>query len=139
MTPTLQGSMTKPPPNILIVDDSSSLRDCVREILQAILPAARVREAEDGTDALQALTQFPADLIISDLNMPGMDGRALLGALRQSPDWRQVPVLVVSGEDLHGMRLENGGDPHLAFLEKPVSAVQLGLAVQALLDGAARP
>jgi two-component system chemotaxis response regulator CheY len=71
--------------NILIVDDSRTMRMIVRRTLrQANIGAHNVEEAENGQDALQKLQAFPADLILSDWNMPTMDGMGLLEAVRSS-------------------------------------------------------
>jgi two-component system chemotaxis response regulator CheY len=71
--------------NILIVDDSKVMRMIVRRTLrQANVPAHSVEEAENGQDALGKLAAFKADLILSDWNMPEMDGPALLAAVRGS-------------------------------------------------------
>ena len=75
--------------NILIVDDSRTMRMIVRRTLrQANIGAHNVEEAEDGQDALNKLRAFPADLILSDWNMPNMDGMALLEAVRASGNGR---------------------------------------------------
>jgi two-component system chemotaxis response regulator CheY len=69
--------------NILIVDDSKVMRMIVRRTLrQANVPAHTVEEAENGQDALNKLAAFKADIILSDWNMPTMDGPALLAAVR---------------------------------------------------------
>ncbi len=69
--------------NILIVDDSKVMRMIVRRTLrQANVPAHTVEEAENGQDALSKLATFKADVILSDWNMPTMDGPALLAAVR---------------------------------------------------------
>ena len=69
--------------NILIVDDSRTMRMIVRRTLrQAEIGPHSVEEAENGQDALTKLKAFPADLILSDWNMPTMDGPSLLAAVR---------------------------------------------------------
>jgi two-component system chemotaxis response regulator CheY len=69
--------------NILIVDDSRTIRMIIRRTLRmANIGHHVVEEAEDGQDALRKLEAFPADLILSDWNMPNLDGLELLEAVR---------------------------------------------------------
>lgn len=69
---------------ILIVDDSRVMRMLVRRTLrQANIGNHEYEEAENGEDAIQKLQSFPADLILSDWNMPSMDGPAMLAKLRE--------------------------------------------------------
>ncbi len=70
---------------ILIVDDSRVMRMLVRRTLrQANIGEHEYEEAHDGQEALTKLESFPADLVLSDWNMPSMDGPAMLAALRES-------------------------------------------------------
>lgn len=81
--------------NILVVDDSSTMRSVIRRDIES-LKLGRVIEAGDGEEALSALDQFHVDLVISDWNMPRMDGLELLHALRKrNPD---LPLIMVTTE-----------------------------------------
>jgi CheY-like chemotaxis protein len=80
--------------NILIVDDDPDWRSLLREVLGA--EGYVVREAENGVDAIAQLRRFQPAAIITDLQMPRMDGRELLAALRARGE--QVPVIVATNE-----------------------------------------
>jgi two-component system chemotaxis response regulator CheY len=81
---------------IMIVDDSASTRGMLRITLQSA--GYDVVEACDGQDALSKLAGKTFDLILSDLNMPRMNGRALAQAVRRDPAHRKVPIVVLSTE-----------------------------------------
>ncbi len=81
----------------LVVDDFSTMRRIVRNLLKE-LGFANVDEAEDGAIALQKLRNMPFDFVISDWNMPNMDGLALLQAIRADAALKALPVLMVTAE-----------------------------------------
>ncbi|MDM8520734.1 pyridoxal-phosphate dependent enzyme [Anaerolineales bacterium HSG6] len=84
---------------IVVVDDNAMDRRLVRRLLQAKKPY-RVFEAESAMEGLQMIRERLPDLIVSDLNMPGMDGFALLEELKKDPQTAHIPVIVVSAKDL---------------------------------------
>lgn len=81
----------------LIVDDFSTMRRIVRNLLKE-LGFNNVDEAEDGAVALQKLKGGGFDFIVSDWNMPNMDGLALLQAVRADPVLKGLPVLMITAE-----------------------------------------
>ncbi|ROP58324.1 two-component system chemotaxis response regulator CheY [Enterobacter sp. BIGb0383] len=81
----------------LVVDDFATMRRIVRNLLKD-LGFNNVEEAEDGQDALNKMQQTPFDFVISDWNMPNMDGLQLLTAIRNHADWKSIPVLMVTAE-----------------------------------------
>ncbi|MEB5707571.1 chemotaxis response regulator CheY [Pantoea anthophila] len=81
----------------LIVDDFATMRRIVRNLLKD-LGFHNAEEAEDGQDALNKLRQMPFDFVISDWNMPNMDGLELLSAIRSTPETSTMPVLMVTAE-----------------------------------------
>lgn len=109
---------------VLLVDDSISIRN----ILKVYLMALKVEfiEAESGERALQLARLMSPNLIIADVNMPGMDGITLLQMLRmESSALGKVPVLLLTGErdaDLESRGLEAGAN---AFIRKPVAPEKL--------------
>jgi two-component system chemotaxis response regulator CheY len=82
---------------VLLVDDSGAVRAHVRGIL-AGLGFRHIAEVSDGTEAIAQLTQHPFDLVVTDYNMPLMDGRALTGYIRQRSTNPTVPILMITAE-----------------------------------------
>jgi two-component system chemotaxis response regulator CheY len=81
----------------LVVDDFSTMRRIVRNLLKE-LGFVNVDEAEDGAIALQKLKAGGFDFVVSDWNMPNMDGLALLQAIRADESLKKLPVLMVTAE-----------------------------------------
>jgi two-component system, cell cycle sensor histidine kinase and response regulator CckA len=104
------------PVQVLVVDDDVTSRAAMRRVLEH--QGYSVIVAEDALDALRMLerTHVPVDLLITDVQMPGMTGDVLVARVRES--WPDLPVVYVSGEPKN-VRLvqETGGD--VQFLEKP--------------------
>ncbi|CAG0994306.1 Chemotaxis protein CheY [Burkholderiales bacterium] len=81
----------------LVVDDFSTMRRIVRNLLKE-LGFSNVEEAEDGVNALQKLTSGDFDFIVSDWNMPNMDGLELLKRIRADERLKGLPVLMITAE-----------------------------------------
>jgi len=81
----------------LVVDDFSTMRRIVRNLLKE-LGYSQVEEAEDGAVALQKLKGGGFDFVVSDWNMPNMDGLQLLQAVRADPTLKHLPVLMITAE-----------------------------------------
>ncbi len=81
----------------LVVDDFSTMRRIVRNLLKD-LGFANVEEAEDGVIALQMLKAGEFDFVISDWNMPNMDGMTLLQSIRADERLKKLPVMMVTAE-----------------------------------------
>ncbi len=79
---------------ILIVDDSATVRKFVSVSLS--MQGFKVVAACDGMDALEKLPREKVDLVITDLNMPNMDGFELIRALRENPAFNELPVIILS-------------------------------------------
>ncbi|GAA4358030.1 hypothetical protein GCM10023165_52570 [Variovorax defluvii] len=110
------------PERVLVVDDNPDMRDYVRQLLD---PHWHVETAADGQEALATIAQRLPDLVVTDMMMPGIDGRALLRRLRDDPRTRSLPVLVLSaqaGEEARVAGLQQGADDYLI---KPFSATEL--------------
>ena len=81
----------------LVVDDFSTMRRIVVGLLRQS-GATRILEAEDGLQALRIIESNPVDFVVSDWNMPNMTGLDLLKALRASPKFSRMPVLLITAE-----------------------------------------
>jgi two-component system chemotaxis response regulator CheY len=81
---------------VMTVDDSRTMRDMVSYTLKEAGYA--VLEAEDGQHALTVLNGSKADVVITDLNMPNMDGLSLIKALRAQPQYQTTPILMLTTE-----------------------------------------
>jgi two-component system chemotaxis response regulator CheY len=121
----------------LIVDDSSVMRKIVQRCLQqAGVELAEVREANNGTDALDIAAKNQLDLILCDLNMPVMDGIEFVRRLKHIEHARNTPVVMVSSE---------GGESHVllalsagarGYIRKPFTTDQVKEHVVPLLAAA---
>ncbi len=81
---------------VLVVDDQNSVRQMTRMTLEQI-GVRHIHEAENGVRAMDTASVQPLDLIISDYNMPEMDGLGLLRAVRGHPSARRIPFILVTG------------------------------------------
>jgi two-component system chemotaxis response regulator CheY len=89
--------MADPKTKFLVVDDFSTMRRIVRNLLKE-LGYTNVDEAEDGAVALQKLNSAQFDFVVTDWNMPNMDGLTLLQTIRQTPHLKHLPVLMITAE-----------------------------------------
>jgi CheY-like chemotaxis protein len=87
------------PPRVLVVEDSVGVRELERVILEGA--GYQVETAVDGLDGASRLREEPADLVVSDVEMPGMDGYELTRTIRRTKGWENVPVVIMTsrGED----------------------------------------
>ena len=83
-------------PSVLVVDDSPMVRSLHAFMLESA--GYRVREAENGGDGLEQLLREPVDLLVTDINMPVMDGYELCRRVRALPEYRDLPILMISTE-----------------------------------------
>ncbi len=114
------------PVDVLIVDDSAAIRKILQRVLaQANLGVGKVIEAADGREALDAVKQQPVGLILSDINMPNMDGLQFLGELRSHEQWKHVPVLMISTEGSQTKVMEAVQLGAQGFVRKPFTADQI--------------
>jgi two-component system chemotaxis response regulator CheY len=102
---------------VMTVDDSRTMREMVAFTLSKA--GFAVSEAEDGVKALAALKTAQADVIITDLNMPNMDGVSLIRALRADPKWRATPILMLTTETDQTKRAEGRSAGATGWIVKP--------------------
>ena len=112
--------------DILVVDDSAAIRKILTRVLrQTGMAIQTIHEAGDGQDALAVIAQHRVDLVLSDINMPKMDGLQLLASLKASPQWHSIPVVMITTEGgetkvAEAVRLGAAG-----YVRKPFTADQI--------------
>ncbi len=109
---------------ILVVDDFATMRKVVRSLL-GTLGFTNIQEAEDGAQALRTLQSQPFDFVVSDWNMPNMQGIDLLRAIRADPNLRTLPVLMVTAEAKRENILEAAQAGVNGYIVKPFTAETL--------------
>ena len=124
-------------PDILIVDDSAAIRKILQRVLrQTGVEIGNIVEAGDGMEALDVLRGQKVDLVLTDINMPKMDGLQLLAALKAAPEWKAMPVVLITTE---GGELKVGEAVRLgaaAYVRKPFTAEQIKEKLAGLLESA---
>jgi CheY-like chemotaxis protein len=88
----------QPPCPVLVVEDDAAMREMLRRTLQK--EGWAVREAANGREVLARLAEVRPELVLLDLMRPEMDGFQFVDELRQHPDWRTIPIVVVTAKDL---------------------------------------
>lgn len=116
---------------ILVVDDSASLRQVVGIALKGA--GYQVIEGCDGKDALTKLDGKKIHLIISDVNMPNMDGISFVKALKQIPAYKFTPVIMLTTEAGDGKKAEGQAAGAKAWVVKPFLPAQMLGAVAKLI------
>jgi two-component system chemotaxis response regulator CheY len=116
---------------VLIVDDSMSMRQVVRMALGSA--GYEVIEAEDGKAALQKLNGQKIHLIISDVNMPNMDGISFVKEVKASPNYRFTPIIMLTTESQEGKKQQGKSAGAKAWVVKPFRPEQLLTAVSKLI------
>ncbi|HEU4590929.1 MAG TPA: response regulator [Steroidobacteraceae bacterium] len=119
---------------ILTVDDSTSMRQMVRATLQSA--GYGVVEAADGQEALEFARGNKVDLVISDVNMPRMDGIRLVHELRALPAYRLTPLLLLTTESSLERKQEGKRAGATGWIVKPFNPAQLLATLTRLFGGA---
>ncbi|MBS0378608.1 MAG: chemotaxis response regulator CheY [Proteobacteria bacterium] len=110
--------------NVLVVDDFSTMRRIVKDVLRE-LGYPNVQEADDGNSALPMLQTGRFDMLITDWNMPGMPGLALLKAVRADPKLKGIPVLMLTAEAKREQIVEAAQAGVNGYLVKPFTPAAL--------------
>ena len=121
---------------VVIADDSISVRKFVGRILEKA--GYSVKLASDGLEAAELVAQVGCHLVITDIEMPRMNGYELMSHLRQDPSTRRIPVLVVTSRAGAKHRERAMKEGAASFLTKPVQEEQLLTVVEELMNSAAR-
>jgi two-component system chemotaxis response regulator CheY len=105
--------------NVLVVDDSGVMRAMIiKTIRLSGLQVGEIHQAADGQEGLEALNQHWIDLVIADINMPVMNGEEMIDHMLKTPDFKDIPIVVISTEGSRTRieRLQNKG---ARFIHKP--------------------
>jgi two-component system chemotaxis response regulator CheY len=119
------------PKTVIAVDDSMSIRETVKMVLGSA--GYEVLSAEDGMAGLRLCEQRKADLVITDLNMPQMDGITLITRLRALPQYKFTPIIMLTTEAGDGKKAEGQAAGAKAWVVKPFQPAQMLTAVSKLV------
>jgi two-component system chemotaxis response regulator CheY len=119
---------------VLLVDDDAAIRVLCSLNLRAA--DFEVTEAADGLQGFEQATRHPPDLILSDLRMPGLDGFALVDALRRDEATRTVPIVFLSGETGVAERMRAYALGVAGFVAKPFDPAALVALLSGVIDRA---
>lgn len=112
--------------DVLIVDDSAAIRKILhRVLLQAEVSLGKVHEAGDGNEALEKLKVEKVGLILSDINMPNMDGIEFLTRIKADAAYKTVPVLMVTTEGSQAKVMQALELGAAGYVKKPFTADQI--------------
>ncbi len=123
--------------DILVVDDSAAIRKILTRVLrQTGMAIQTIHEAGDGQEAMAVMAQHRIDLVLSDINMPKMDGLQLLASLKASAKWHNIPVVMITTEGgetkvAEAVRLGAAG-----YVRKPFTADQIKEKLVGILEPA---
>jgi two-component system chemotaxis response regulator CheY len=117
---------------ILAIDDSPSMlrlvaaacKECGHEVILA----------ENGKQGLDEAKSRHADLVLTDINMPLMDGITLIEALREMPDYEHTPILIMSAHSEEQEKIQGKNAGATGWLVKPISPERLSKAITKMLD-----
>ena len=109
---------------ILIVDDFATMRRIIKNLLRD-LGFTNTAEADDGQTALPMMQSTHFDFVVTDWNMPGMTGIALLKAIRAEPALKALPVLMVTAENTREQIIEAAQNGVNGYVVKPFTAATL--------------
>ena len=116
---------------ILVAEDDLASRELIREILETC--GYQVLEARDGREALQRVEETAPDLVLLDIQIPVMDGFAVLRQLRQDSRFARLPVVAVTAYAMRGDREKALAAGFDAYLTKPLNAAALKKQLEQLL------
>lgn len=122
-----------PPINVLIVEDSPTMRQLIIFALKR-LRDAEITEANDGVDGYKKLSQKKFDLVITDINMPVMDGLKLVSLIRRDQVHKDVPIVIITTEGAAEDKERAMGLGANAYITKPIQASKVLTTVKNLLN-----
>jgi two-component system chemotaxis response regulator CheY len=122
-------------PRILIVEDSPTMRSLLTSSLEELEGAVKIVEVASGFEALRHLPRETFDLIITDINMPDINGLELVSFVKNNAAYREIPLVIVSTEGSERDRDKGMGLGADAYLVKPFEPEALRDIARRLLEG----
>jgi two-component system chemotaxis response regulator CheY len=119
--------------SILIVEDSSTTRALIRAIIEEMGDFYTV-EASSGFDALKLLPTQDFDLVITDINMPDINGLELINFMKNNPKYRDLPLIIVSTERSEEDKRRGMALGAMAYITKPFKADELQEVIKQVID-----
>ena len=121
--------------NVLIVDDSPGMRKVIRKILKMSgFDTGECLEAGDGLEALAVVRKGAVDVILTDINMPNMNGEELVAALAADPEYARIPVIVISTDQSEERVTRMLAMGARGYVTKPFVPHTLGAALAGLQE-----
>lgn len=121
--------------NVLLVDDSPAMRRYVARTLQMAGFEAVIHEAANGLEGVSMALSIRPDLVITDLNMPEMNGAELVSRMRESPELREIPVLVLTADRSPARPGDLIRAGAVGYLTKPITPRTLRDELRSILGG----
>ncbi len=120
--------------NILIADDSATARMFIKQCLEITIEEdVEFLEAQNGQEALQLLKNAGADILVTDLNMPVLDGRELIRRVSASPKLHGLPIMVITSSGNEARRQELLDLGACVVLRKPVNPMKIAEGLETLM------
>ena len=113
---------------VLAIDDSRTMRNLVRATLEGA--GFDVETAEDGEVGVASVSDADPDVIITDIDMPNLDGFGVITAVRQMPQYRSVPILVLTTESDHSLKVRARDSGATGWIVKPFEDSKLIAAIR---------
>lgn len=120
--------------HFLVVEDSPTMRQLISFALKRI-PGSTIVEANDGIDALKKLSTQKFDIILTDINMPIMDGLKLVSMVRNDPAHKNIPIVIITTEGAEEDRKRGLALGANAYIAKPIQTADLLNVVNEMLAG----
>jgi two-component system chemotaxis response regulator CheY len=124
--------MADSPLHALVVEDSPTMRQLISFALRRI-KGLEVEEADDGVDGLKKLSEQRFDILITDINMPVMDGLKLVSLVRKDETHKDIPIVIITTEGAAEDRQRAMSLGANAYITKPIQAPQVINCVKKLL------
>jgi two-component system chemotaxis response regulator CheY len=120
--------------SFLVVEDSPTMRQLITFALKRF-PGSRIVEANDGIDALKKLSTQKFDIILTDINMPIMDGLKLVSMVRNDPVHKAIPIIIITTEGADEDRKRGLALGANAYIAKPIQTADLLSVVKEIISG----